>query len=308
MPRLVELAIIGGGPAGLTAGLYASRARMDVVLLERLGQGGQILLTDWVDNFPGFPDGLSGYELAEQMQAHAHKFGLRTENAEVRRLTFGRPHRLDLGSEELEAQAVIIASGARPNRLGVPGEAELIGKGVSFCATCDGPFYKGLPVAVVGGGDSAVGEAVYLTRFASRVYVIHRRDELRAIKLEQERLFASPKAEVIWDTVVEAVEGHERVEAVRLKNLKTGERRRLEVEGVFVYIGMSPNVSFLPEGALEADRWGFLMTDDEMRTRQPGVYAAGDVRSKSLRQIANAVGDGAVAAHHAQKYVASLQE
>jgi len=305
MHESLDLAIIGGGPAGLTAGLYASRARLNALLLEQMGPGGQVLLTDWVENYPGFPDGLSGYGLVEVFKGHALRFGLRLETKEVRALRFGRPHVLELADGELEAKAVIIASGARPNRLGVAGEGKLTGKGVSFCATCDGPFYRTQVVAVVGGGDSAVGEAVYLTRFASKVYVIHRRDTFRATKVEQERLLANDKVEVLWDTVVEAVDGEDRVEGVRLRNLKTREHRRLAVDGLFVYVGIHPNVGFLAPGQLEADPWGFLMTDEEMRTRAPGVFAAGDVRSKSLRQIANAVGEGAVAAHSAEKFVSA---
>lgn len=306
MPRSVELAIIGGGPAGLAAGLYASRARMDVLLLERLGPGGQVLLTDWVENYPGFADGLSGFELVENFRNHASKFGLRIESAEVRRLRFGRPHLLSLDAESLAAKSVIIASGARPNRLGVRGESELTGKGVSFCATCDGPFYKGQVVAVVGGGDTAVGEAVYLTRFATKVYVIHRRDELRAAKVLQERLFGNEKIEVIWDSVVEAIEGTSKLEALLLRNVKSGDTRRLAADGVFIYIGVRPNSSFLAPGDLDTDPWGFLISDGEMRTSQPGVFVAGDVRSKLLRQIANAVGEGVVAAHNAGQYVSSL--
>jgi thioredoxin reductase (NADPH) len=308
MPRRVELAIIGGGPAGLAAGLYAARARMDVVLLERLGPGGQVLLTDWVENYPGFPEGLSGYDLVENLKSHAAKFGLRTESAEVRRLRFGAPHTVEMPGESLAAGAVIIASGASPNRLGVPGEGAFTGRGVSFCATCDGPFFRGQTVAVVGGGDTAVGEAVYLTRFAEKVYVVHRRGEFRAAQVLQERLFAHEKVEVLWDTVVEAVEGNTGVEAVRLRNLKSQERRRLPVSGVFIWIGVKPNLDFLTPGELETDEWGFLVTDTETRTSRPGVFVAGDVRAKALRQIANAVGEGAVAAFQAKEYLAGLPQ
>jgi thioredoxin reductase (NADPH) len=279
---------------------------MDALLLERTGLGGQTLSTDWVENYPGFPDGLSGFELVENLQNHARKFGLRIESREVRRLHFGRPHVLDLDDGSLEASAVIIASGARPNRLGVPGEDALTGKGVSFCATCDGPFYKGRAVAVVGGGDTAIGEALYLTRFASKVYLIHRRGELRAARVLQERLFASDRIEVVWSSFVAAIEGKGGVEAVQLCSAtQPEERRRIEVDGVFVYIGVRPNLSFLAPGELEADRWGFLITDTETRTGQPGVFAAGDVRAKNLRQIANAVGEGAVAAYNAREYISA---
>ncbi len=306
MPRSVELAIIGGGPAGLTAGLYASRARLKAVLLERLGPGGQVLLTDWVDNYPGFPEGVSGFDLMEHFRAQAVRFGLAIENADVQRLHLGPPHVLELGAESLEAKAVIIASGARPNLLGVPGEAELTGKGVSYCGTCDAPFYRGQVVAAVGGGDTAVSEALYLTRFVDKVYLIHRRGTLRAAKVLQERLFASDKVEMVWDSVVEAIEGAAAVEAVAVRNVKTGERRHLQVSGVFVWIGVCPNTGFLSAGELDTDRWGFIVADSEMCTARPGIFAAGDVRSKHLRQIANAVGEGAVAAFSAQHYLEGL--
>lgn len=306
MARRVELAIIGGGPAGLAAGLYAARARVGVVLLERLGLGGQILLTDWVENYPGFPNGLSGYDLVENLKNHAAKFGLLVETAEVKRLHIGRPHRLETDGGELEAWAVIIASGASPNRLGVPGEEDLIGRGVSFCATCDGPFFRGQTVAVVGGGDTAVGEAIYLTRFVEKAYLIHRRDELRAAAVLQERLLGNPKVEVLWNSVVEAIEGQGGVEAVRLRHVKTEEKRRLPVNGVFIWIGVRPNLNFLAPGELERDQWGFLTTDGETRTSVPGLFVAGDARSKALRQIANAVGEGAVAAYQAKEYLEGL--
>ncbi|MFH0810995.1 MAG: thioredoxin-disulfide reductase [Pseudomonadota bacterium] len=306
MSRSVEMAIVGGGPAGLTAGIYAARARADVLLLERLDPGGQVLLTDRVENYPGFPNGLSGLDLAENFRQQALNFGLRLENAEVQRLSFGQPHRLDLGTETLEAGAVILASGARPNRLGVQGEKELTGKGVSYCATCDGPFFKGQTVVVVGGGDTAVTEAIYLVKFAAKVVLIQRRGELRAVRVLQERLFANDRIQVLWNSAVEAILGKGRVEGVMARDVRTQKTTRLDADGVFIFIGVCPNTAFINPGDLDTDEWGFIISDTEMRTSRPGVFVAGDVRSKSLRQVANAVGEGAVAAYNASGYLAGL--
>ena len=304
MAEIYDLAIIGGGPAGLTAYLYAARARLNTILIEKLSPGGQVLVTDFVENYPGFPEGLPGWELMEKFVAHVKKLGFKQKPGEVTGLELnGELKRLKLaGGEELLARAVIIATGASPNKLGVPGEKELTGKGVSYCATCDGPFFRDQTVAVVGGGNTAVQEALFLTRFAEKVFLIHRRDQLRAQKILQERAFANPKIHFIWNTVVEEILGQEKVEGVRIKNRKTGEISTLPVDGVFIFIGIRPQSDFV-KGLLPTDERGFIITDCEMRTELPGVFAAGDVRAKACRQIITAAGDGATAAYMAEHYL-----
>ena len=303
-----QLIIIGGGPAGLTAGLYAARAKLNVVLLEKGASGGQVMNTDWVDNYPGFPEGISGFDLADKFAAQAQRFDLPTKLGEVTSMDLAGPVKKIFleGGETLTSQAVILATGARPNELGIPGEKELTGKGVSYCATCDGPFYRGLEIAVVGGGNTAIQEAVHLTKFASKVSVIHRRDELRATKVVQEKAFANDKIEFIWNSVVTEVTGAKEVEGIRLKNTQTGEESTLPVQGVFVLIGIRPNNEMLPFDQLDNDS-GFIETDREMRTSQPGVMAAGDICSKEVRQIVNAAGEGAVACLSAEHYLATLK-
>ncbi|RLB86627.1 MAG: thioredoxin-disulfide reductase [Deltaproteobacteria bacterium] len=298
-----DLIIVGAGPAGLTAGMYAARARLNVVLFERMAPGGQVLLTDIIENYPGFPDGISGFELMDRMRKQAEKFGLTIENREV--LSFKFDHELktvvtDKGEEQ--AQAVILASGANPRKLGIPGEELLTGKGVSYCATCDGPFYRDLEVAVIGGGDTAVEEALFLTKFATRVYLIHRRDQLRATKILQERVMENDKVKIIWNTVPLEILGDKAVEAIELKNVKTSEQSTLKIQGVFIFIGYEPNTQAL-QGLIELDELGFIKTNAIMETSVPGVFAAGDIRSKNLRQISTAVGEGATAAFSAEKYL-----
>ncbi len=296
-----SLIIAGGGPAGLTAAIYACRARIPTLMVEKLSPGGQVLITDRVDNYPGFPEGIAGYELIDRMIAQASRFGLEQKNGEITAII--PPESEDgnvkvqlAGGEELEAGDVIIATGASHNKLGVPGEDELTGFGVSYCATCDGPFFNGMHIAVVGGGDTAVQEAIFLTKFASKVSVIHRRDELRAIKLLQEEAFANPKIEFIWDTVVESINGDKKVESLSLLNKKTGAKSTLEVEGVFIFVGIHPNTEFL-QGTVEMNQWGFIRTDERMKTSANGLWAVGDCREKELLQIVTAVADGAIAAH-----------
>ena len=302
-----DLIIVGAGPAGLTAGLYAARARLDVVLFEKMSPGGQVLLTDIVENYPGFPDGISGFELMDRMKRQAEGFGLPIEMREVLSLKPDADQKVvvtDKGEER--ARTIILACGATPRKLGIPGEQLLTGKGVSYCATCDGPFYRDQEVAVIGGGDTAVEEALFLTKFASRVYLIHRRDQLRATKVLQERVMANDKVQIIWDTIPQEILGENGVEAIELKNVKTSKIDTLKVQGVFIFVGYEPNTQWL-QGVIDLDRLGFIRTNAEMETSVAGVYAAGDIRSKNLRQISTAVGEGATAAFSAEKYLDTLK-
>ncbi|RJR35878.1 MAG: thioredoxin-disulfide reductase [Deltaproteobacteria bacterium] len=305
-----DIVIVGAGPAGLTAGIYAGRARLKTLLLEKLIHGGQVMTTDLVENYPGFPEGISGFELSDRMRKQAERFGLEFRTGEVLELEPGPEHHLvRLQGEELRAGALIIASGAGYRKLGAPGEKEFTGKGVSYCATCDGALYRGETIAVVGGGDTALTDTLFLCRFAEKIHLIHRRDAFRGEKFLQEQVLAQEKqgkVEIHWDSVVHEIQGRHAVEALALKNVKTGEESRLPVAGVFIFVGITPNTSWL-QGCVSLDEWGFVFTDGEMATSVPGIYAAGDVRSKLLRQIATAVGDGAIAAFAAESYLEHLQ-
>ena len=306
-----ELIILGGGPAGLSAGLYAARSRLDHVLLEKGAPGGQVLLTDWVDNYPGFPEGLTGFDLVEKMAHHAQRFDLNIELGHVTSVNIAEGERkilLQLEDDgKVSCNSLIICCGASANTLNIPGEQELRGKGVSYCGTCDAPFYRDMHVAVVGGGNTAIQEAEYLTKFASKVTVIHRRDELRATKILQEIAFDNDKIEFIWNNTVTAIEGKNGVERLNLL-AKDGTRSTLEVEGVFILIGVTPNNDALPLDLLKVDRWGFIPTDIESQTAVPGVMAAGDICSKEVRQIINAAGEGAVAVLAAERYLQNLKD
>lgn len=300
-----ELVILGAGPAGLTAGLYASRSRIDHVLIDKGAPGGQVLSTDWVDNYPGFPEGLTGIDLTEKLTSHALRFDANILTREVASVSFANPDLKQLtfiDGSTLTCNALIICTGARPNKINVPGESELIGKGVSYCGTCDAPFYRNLHVAVIGGGDTAVEEADYLTRFASKVTIIHRRDELRAIRIIQETALANKKINYIWNTRVTAIEGEKEVERLQLVD-NHGTTSTLTVQGVFILIGITPNNGMLPLDQLDSDQWGFIRTDAETRTVFPGVFAAGDIRSKMMRQVVNACGEGATAVIAAEHYL-----
>ncbi len=302
-----DLIIVGAGPAGLTAGIYASRARLKTTLFERLAPGGQILLTDWVENYPGFPEGVSGFELVDRMKRQAEKFGLQITSREVQGLEFSEAGQAAVTDEDrLESRAVILATGASPQKLGVEGEELLTGKGISYCATCDGPFYRDQEVAVIGGGDTAVEEALFLTRFVSKVSLIHRRDRLRAVRLLEERARAEKKIHFVWDTVVDRIVGREGVSGLDLRNVKTEETSHLPVQGVFIFIGYRPN-NALVQGKLDLDPWGFVKTEGGMETSVRGVFAAGDIRAKALRQVATAVGEGAAAAFGVQRYLEDLE-
>lgn len=300
-----ELVIIGGGPAGLTAGIYACRAKLDVVLVEKGLPGGQAATTHWVDNFPGFPEGVSGPELMSRMEDQARRLGLEIIQGEVTALD---PHGEEIGltlegGQTLASRAVIIATGAAPRQLGVPGEDRLRGRGVSYCATCDGAFFAGKKVAVVGGGDTAITEALFLTRFATQVTVIHRREELRATPVLREEAMAHSRLSFLWNTEVVAIEGEQKVQTLRLRNRRTGEEQQLPVDGVFIAVGLVPNTAFL-RGVVALDDGGYVITDEQRQTSVRGVFAAGDVRQTPLRQIITAAADGALSAVGAERYLA----
>ena len=300
-----KMIIIGSGPAGLTAALYAARAFLDPLVISGNELGGQVSITTEVENYPGFPEGTTGPELVEFMRKQAEKFGARTEIDEVVEvdLTKGSPFQIKTHSEEYRTEAVIIASGASPKRLGVPGEEEFIGRGVSFCATCDGFFFRGKEIVVVGGGDSALEEGLFLTKFASAVRVIHRREELRAGETLKVRALKNEKMSFIWNTVVEGISGNGAVESVQVRNLKTGGADTLSTNGVFVYIGHYPN-SALFEGQLAMDEHKYLITDKRMMTSVEGVFAAGEIQDSVYRQVATSVGQGCAAAMMAERWLA----
>ena len=296
-----KVVIIGGGPAGLTAGLYTSRSGLKSILIERGMFGGQIVNAPLVENYPGFPEGISGADLGSLMHQQATKYGLETVTAEVTVLELGKPHKIATSEGDFEADAIIIAAGSEYHKLGVPGEEALLGHGVSYCATCDGFFFRGKEVAVVGGGDAAITDALELAQHASKVYVIHRRDQLRAGQVLGQRASAEPKIEFIWDTVVEEIVGGQLVKALSLSNVKTKRLSTLEVAGVFVAVGLKPNSQPFA-GVIKLSK-GHIVTDELMATSAKGIFAAGDIRRNSARQITSAVGDGATAALSAFSYL-----
>ncbi len=297
-----DVVIIGAGPAGLTSGLYTSRTGLNSLLVERGIVGGQTINATMVENYPGFPQGISGAELGSLMHQQAVKYGLEIVNAEVTGIATEQAYSISSSEGDFEAKAVIIAAGSEYRKLGVPGEERLTGHGVSYCATCDGFFFRDREVAVVGGGDTAITDALELTRHAKKVYVIHRRDQLRAGQVLQQRAFAEPKLEFIWSTVVEEVLGDKMLEELKLRNAKTGQHSILKVGGVFAAVGVMPNSrSFF--NIVDLDDAGYIITDESMATSAPGIFAAGDIRRNSPRQIGAAVGDGVTAAMSAFKYV-----
>jgi len=304
----MKVIIIGSGPAGLTAALYTARAALSPLVISGNQLGGQVSITGDVENYPGFPEGTTGPGLVEQMQKQAERFGARVVIDEITRaeLSGGPPFRLQAHGGDYEAQAVVIATGSSPRRLGVPGEESLIGRGVSFCATCDGFFFRGKNVVVVGGGDSAVEEGLFLTKFATRVRIIHRRGELRAEETLKQRAAANDRVSFIWDSVVEEIRGQGRVEAVRIKNLKSGASSELATDGVFVFIGNDPN-SELFKGQLAMDDHGYLITDKGMMTSVPGVFAAGEIQDPVYRQVASSVGQGCQAALSLERWLAARE-
>jgi thioredoxin reductase (NADPH) len=302
-PQRYEVIIIGGGPAGLSAGIYTARARLDSLLIEKGLIGGQIVNAEWLDNYPGFPEGISGTKLTELMHEQATKYGLETTIAEVTSLRLQKELKVvETSNGSFKTRALIIAGGCHRQKLGVPGEEEFTGKGVSYCATCDGAFFQELPVAVVGGGNAAVTEALHLTKFATKVTVIHRRDQLRATKILQEKAFSEPKIDFRWDSVVEKIEGKDLVSGLRLRNVKTGRKSNLSISGVFVSIGFIPNTEYL-KSVLPLAENGAIITNGMMETEVAGIFAAGDIRQGSPRQVTTACGDGATAAIQATKFL-----
>jgi thioredoxin reductase (NADPH) len=298
-----DVIIIGGGPAGLSAGIYTSRARLNSLLIERGLVGGRITDAELVENYPGFAQGISGTELGQLMQQQAAKYGLNIITAEVTGIEIKTKKKVVRTTEgKFNAKAVIIASGSERGKLDIPGERELTGKGVSYCATCDAPFFKQKPVAVVGGGNAAISEALHLAKFASKVIVIHRRDRLRATRIMEEKARAEPKIEFLWDTVVTKIDGKDTVKQLSLRQVKTGEEFTLDVGGVFVAVGLKPSTDFL-KGALPLDKAGYIITNDRMETKVPGIFAAGDLRQHSPQQAITAAGDGATAAVFVEKFL-----
>ena len=301
--KIYDVAIIGGGPAGLAAGLYAARAGRSALLIEELTAGGQITKTHNVENYPGFEEGIDGFSLAAKMERQATRFGLEMKYTSVRELALSEDvKRIGCGKKEFFARTVILAMGAEPRLLGIPGEVEQMGTGVSYCATCDGAFFRGMPVAVIGGGDTAVSDALYLSRFAERVYVVHRRDTLRAAQVLQDAARQTENIEFVLDCVPEEILGGDAVEGLRIKNKKTEETHILAVKGVFEAVGTMPRSALVRE-LLCCDENGYIKTDAQMGTSLPGVYAAGDVRVTPLRQVITAAADGAVAATSAVEYL-----
>lgn len=302
--HIYDTVIIGGGPAGYTAALYAARAGLDTVVLEKLSAGGQMALSHQIDNYPGFEEGIDGFSLGEKMQQQAERFGAKTEYAEVTRIDLqAEPKVLETSEGVFRGRTVIFSTGANPRELGITGERELTGKGVAYCAACDGMFYKGKTVAVVGGGNSAAADALLLSRIAKKVIIIHRRDTLRATRIYHEPLQRAENVEFCWNSTVTELLHGEKLTGVRLKNVQTGEETSLDLDGLFISVGRKPATE-LAKGQLTLDDSGYIVAGEETETNIPGVFAVGDVRTKVLRQIVTAVADGAVAVHKAEEYLA----
>jgi len=322
----VDLLIVGAGPAGLGSALYAARAGLDCKIVDKRMAGGQIINTEFIENYPGFKDNISGYDFIQKLVEHCKKFNIHIDeyfdinsielvsntnsfrknqnSLDYREL---RPYKFNCYGDDAEilARALIVATGASPSKLGVEGEDELIGKGISFCATCDGALYRDREVAVVGGGDMAIEEAIFLTKFAKKVYIIHRRDELRAVKILQDRVFKNKRIEILWDSVIEKFSGKERLEEITIKNKKRNQSYSKKIDGVFEFVGIKPNSDFV-KSMVKTDNRGFIITDYNMETSTCGLFAVGDIRSKPLRQVVTAVADGATAAMSANKYLNNL--
>jgi thioredoxin reductase (NADPH) len=298
-----DVIIIGGGPSGFTAALYCARANLDTLLIEKMFSGGQMATTSMMENYPGFEEPIGGSDLAMRMEKQALKFGARVVKEEVGELSLeGNIKTVKTNNNAYQTRAIILCMGASPRELGLPREKELRGAGVSYCATCDGSFYKGRTVAVVGGGDTAAEDAIYLSRICDKIHIVHRRDELRAVKALQNELFNNKKVEFVWDSVVEEIEGKFDVEGIKVRNVKTNELKSIKVDGVFVAVGTSPNTA-LVKGKVDLSGAGYIVTDEKMQTNIRGVFAAGDIREKVLRQVVTAASDGAVAAYMAERYI-----
>ena len=304
MEKIYDLIVIGGGPGGYTAALYGARAGLSTLILEKLSAGGQMALTHRIDNYPGFPEGVDGFELAESMQQQAERFGAVTEYAEVYEADLeSRPKVIETSEGKFLGRAVIIATGAGPRELGVPGEKELIGRGVNYCAACDGAFYKGKTVVVVGGGNTAAADAMLLSRVARKVILVHRRDSLRATKIYHEPLMKAENVEFAWNCQVAEILHDQKVSGVILRDVHSGRMRQIDCDGIFVSVGRKPVTEFLGD-QLELDKGGYILAGESTKTNIPGVFAVGDVRTKFLRQVVTAVADGAVAVHMAEEYLA----
>jgi thioredoxin reductase (NADPH) len=302
-PKIYEVIIIGGGPAGLTAGIYTSRARLRTLLVESALLGGQMTTTEMVENYPGFPQGVTGDALSRLMEEQAKKFGMEIVSQEMIKVSIEEDMKVIQTHESTyQCEALIICTGTEYRKLGVPGEKEFAGKGVSYCATCDGAFFQDNKIVVVGGGDSALTEALFLTKFAKELTIIHRRDALRGTKIYQERAFANPKIKFLWNSIVQEIKGDMIVRSIVVKNVKTGEVKEFETDGAFLFVGLTPRTQFL-KGIVKMDEGGYILTNENCETSEKGFFAAGDCRKKLLRQITTAVGDGATAAFSAQKYL-----
>lgn len=300
---MYDVIIIGGGPAGLTAGIYAQRARLKTLLLEKEIIGGQIAVSDVIENYPGFPS-ISGAGLMEKFEEHARGLGLEIRMTDVITIEgMGKEKIVKTSEGDLATKTVIVATGAKPRKLDISGEKEFTGKGVSYCATCDGPFFKGQRVLVVGGGDTAVKEAIYLARIADKVYIVHRRDQLRAEKIIQEKALSTPNIEMLWSHILKEIKGKKGVEKVVLQNLKDNSVKEIDAEGVFIFTGINPTTDFVD---VEKDKSGFIKTDQNLQTSVKGIFAAGDCRTTPLKQVSTAVGDGAIAAFMAEKYIEEM--
>ncbi len=305
MNHTYDMVIIGGGPGGYTAALYAARAGLDTVILEKLSAGGQMALTEQIDNYPGFEEGVDGFELAEKMQQGAERFGAKSELAEVYSADLlADPKRIETSEGTFYGKTVVISTGAGPKELGIPGEDSLLGKGVHYCAACDGMFYRGKNVVVIGGGNSAAADALLLSRIANRVTIVHRRDTLRATKIYHEPLMNSANVDFCWNSTAVALSHDGKVTGIRLKNVATGEETELPCDGVFISIGRKPATELVKD-QLSLDEQGYIIADESTRTNLPGVFAVGDVRTKALRQVVTAVSDGATAVHYAEEYLAA---
>ena len=308
MERVYDMIIVGGGPGGYTAALYGARAGLDTLILEKLSAGGQMALTDQIDNYPGFEDGIDGFSLGEKMLRGAERFGAQTKMAEVRAVRLsGAVKEIETAVGTLYGRTVILATGATPRALGVAGEKELIGKGISYCASCDGMFYRGKTVVIVGGGNTAAADAILLSRICEKVFVVHRRDTLRATKIYHEPLMKAENISFCWNSTVSELLHEDKLTGVKVRNIHTGEETEIPCDGLFVCIGREP-ASELVKGQLELDGAGYIVADESTRTSLPGVYAVGDVRTKAFRQVVTAVGDGATAAYYADEYLTQIAQ